>query len=170
MSGWLIMNKGRVTEAEMGAHVSSLREDRTPNAASSLLADSLYLSRWRTPPDHVRGLLLAAIACEVRAKDVLLSLAPTGSDALMEFALRRARPSELFDTLPKQVAGRSLKDSERDTFKRIARLFELRNDIAHWARFPPDAAEVRDCLGAAEALFRWFEELEVSLNEGGNSM
>jgi hypothetical protein len=161
VTNWLIMGGPYVTETAMGSYIDALRREETPSPASSLLSDALYLARWRTPRDYARGVLLAAIACEVRAKDVLLSHAPQGTEELLRLTLRRARSWELFDTLPKLLAKRSLKDEHVETHRRILRLFDLRNDIAHWARFPPDEAEVALCLEAAERAFEWLAEVEA---------
>jgi hypothetical protein len=155
----LSMGGPMVTPEAMGNLMSHLREGVEPPPAAALLADARYLGRWRHPPDLVRAILLAAISCEVMAKEALLDLAPE-MGRVLELTLRRARWSDLFDNLPRAIAGRSLKEEDRETYGRIGRLFELRNDIAHWAKHP-DPTEAVKSLKAAEAAFAWFDGLEI---------
>lgn len=110
-----VMGGPHVTETAMGSYVEALRRGETPSQAASRTSDALYLARWRTPRDYTRAVLSAAIACEVRAKDVLLSHAPPGTEELLRLTLKRARSWELFDTLPRLLARRSLRTTRRRT-------------------------------------------------------
>lgn len=115
--------------------------------AATLLADALHF-RLADPPDAQRAVLFAAIACEVKAGEVLL-------------ADRRSRKSEkpkivadLFDRRVKNAVGRSLLTDNAELHGRIEKLFQLRNGIAHRGE-KPATVDAKDVVAAAEDLFGW---------------
>jgi hypothetical protein len=128
----------------------------------SILSDAFYLGGWAHPPDFTRAVLLAAIACEVKAKNTLTELAPLPAAPLLDamLSLPRAFPFaaiDLFDSVAGAILGRSLRKQDAGLFKRVRHLFEIRNQIAHRAQ-EPDQEKAKDVLRAAKEAFDWLNE------------
>ena len=87
---------------------------------------------------------MAAIACEVKVKEVLRRSAGKEQRSLLDFALDNPREvtvtaaTGLFDKLMLATAGRSLRHDDRQLFKHIQELYTVRNRIAHSGRLPDE--------------------------------
>jgi hypothetical protein len=124
----------------------------------SLFADAFYFARHHTPPDPARGVLIGAIACELKAKTALRRLAKPDQVSLLDEVLNRPRPAtSLFHSIPKAVTGRSLHDDDVKAYAGVALLFRIRNAIAHSGQRPTND-ELRSCLEAVAAAFRWYDD------------
>jgi hypothetical protein len=135
-----------------------------PGLADEFLVDAKHFT-WRGDvTDLRRAVLLAAIACEVKAKERLEEKASTDAGALLSAVLGGARSGvnfrtlALFDSLAKSVVGRSLRDDDRPLFNRVEKLFELRNRVAHRGQAPERAA-AWDAVAAARQAFDWLNGL-----------
>jgi hypothetical protein len=99
-------------------HASSLaqqlgRGDVALPIAETLLADALYFIGLR-PPDCQRAVLIAAIACEVKVKDILREKVPPERRPLLDLLLENPRDWSiaalaLFDKATDAALGRSLR-------------------------------------------------------------
>lgn len=130
-----------------------------PTLAVSVLADAIWLDSH--PRDAPRVVLTAAIACELKVKQVLRDEARPEARPLVDVLLESPRDfsvaaAALFDRPMKAVAGRSLREDDRDLWKQVNRLFEVRNEVAHRGRFPT-TSEAGECLSAAVRVFRWLD-------------
>ncbi len=130
--------------------------------AETLLADALYLIGLR-PPDCQRAVLSAAIACEVKVKDILRQKVPTDRQSLVDLLLENPRDwsvaaPALFDKATDAALGRSLRTDHRETYENVRKLFELRNRIAHRGE-KPDETEASRVVLAARQVFRWLDEI-----------
>jgi hypothetical protein len=107
--------------------------------------------------------LIAAIACEVKVKSVLRARVKDDARDLLELTLENPRDFSfaaraLFHEVSKAVIGHSLRDDDRPLYKRVVRLYEVRNDLAHRGVTPTiDVAE--DCVRAAVQAARWLDQL-----------
>jgi hypothetical protein len=104
---------------------------------------------------------MAAMACEVMAKETLLNVASESGTQLLELMLTKARfpaTEMLFNSIPTALIGRSLKDEQPKMFLGLSRLFSLRNALVHKGQ-QPDPEEVRNCLLAAEVACDWLDTL-----------
>jgi hypothetical protein len=129
--------------------------------AQQLLAQARYFGHFAADPQPGLAVLLAAMACESRAKTVLLDGAPTEQVELLRVLLESPRifqqPAfELFDKVAKASVGRSLRDDDKELFKAIIRLFEVRNSIAHRAD-APSAEAAAELVRAAMRAFEWLD-------------
>lgn len=132
-----------------------------PPIEDELLADARLLGHWSNPRDGVKAVLLAAMACEQKAKRVLTDRA--AGNALLDWLLsnQRAFPyaaRDLFDAVPKALFGRSLRAEDPDLHKEVAELFEARNRIAHVGARPDDEL-TRVKIAAAMRAFQWLDTL-----------
>lgn len=101
-----------------------------------VLADARYYTwsdEWAAPE---RAVLLAAVACELAAKETLRESAHAETGALVELLLERPRDwslaaVSLFDEHLRLVTGHSLRDDDRELWKQVNSLFQERNRIAH---------------------------------------
>jgi hypothetical protein len=136
------------------------RHDEAP-VAETLLADAEYYARHMVN-DVRRAILMAAIACEVKVKEVLRGRASPETLPLIDFALENPREitvsvaGGLFHKLMRTAHGRSLSDENNVLFHRIERLFTVRNSIAHRGVLP-DAVETRQLVAAARQCFQWLD-------------
>jgi len=129
--------------------------------AETLLADALYFVGL-DPPDYQRAVLIAAIACEVKVKDTLRQKSASDHKPLIELILGNPHDWSvaavaLFDKGMAAALGRSLKSDDREMYKDINRLFEIRNGIAHRGE-KPEENEARRVVLAARKVFRWLDE------------
>lgn len=141
------------------------------DSAAALLAQARYLAHWA--PDRHPGLavLLAAVACEARAKATLLDAAEPGpARALVEVLLRESRifqqPAyELFGQVARAILGKSLKDDDRPLFNTVTELFTARNAVAHRGDVP-GADKAADLVRAAINAFAWLDAAAEAAREG----
>jgi hypothetical protein len=129
------------------------------NPTESLLAQATYLSRLTSDPQPGLAILLAAVACESQAKEVLLARAEIGVRPLLETLLHRPRifqepAAELYGHVAKSVIGRSLHDDNITLWKQITELFQLRNKMAHMANIP-SVEKAKDLVIAAAKAVEW---------------
>ena len=109
--------------------------------------------------DFRRAVLIAAIACEVKVKEVLRQAASEDQRSLLDFALDNPREvtvtaaDGLFDKLMLATAGRSLRQDDRQLFRHIQELYTVRNRVAHSGRLPdkPEAGRVVRAAGGASS-------------------
>jgi len=139
-----------------------------PSPTMSLLAQASYLSRSTADPQPGLAILLAAVACEAHAKEVLLERADRAARPLLDTLLRRPRifqePAiELFGHVAKVVVGKSLHEDNRDLWKSLTELFVLRNNMAHRAD-RPTAEKARELTVAATQAIEWLDD---GSNESG---
>lgn len=103
-----------------------------PTLADSVLADAAWLHSH--PRDTPRVVLTAAIACELKVKYVLRAKAKPDAAELLDVLLESPRDfsiaaAALFDRPMKAIAGRSLREGDRDLWKQVVRLFEVRAQV-----------------------------------------
>src|SRR5262249_7608397 len=151
-----------VVNPESVATAASLEELLTESAAISLgealLADADYF-RWSHFPQAIPGaVLLAAIGCEVRVKEVIRATAGERK-AAVELLMERPRDfsvaaRSLFSDVMAAANGRSLKQEHPDLEKRLGRVFEIRNGIAHKGAIP-SLVVARECVETARDVMVW---------------
>lgn len=151
-------------------------EGRKASLATALLADARGV--LIPPPVHEavdrldtpHGVLLAAIAAEVRIKETLRDLAPDELRPLLDVVLDSPRDvsiaaGQLLDKPLKAVTGTSLKDADRALFKRVTeKLFPLRNRVAHYGH-RPTTQEAREAVSTASDLFDWLGALQQETSQ-----
>lgn len=130
-----------------------------PTLAASVLADAIWLESHHC--DAPRVVLTAAIACELKVKQVLRDEAGDQTRELVDVLLESPRDfsvaaAALFDRPMKAVAGRSLREDNRPLWKQVNRLFEIRNRVVHRGHVPSDS-EADESLDAAILAFRWLD-------------
>jgi hypothetical protein len=148
--------------------INALRElveaNSSPELPELLLADAQFIASSAEPPDPSRALLIAAVACEVKIKAFLRTSATAEQAPLMELLLSNPRDwslaaAALFDKPLKIVASRSLKE-EQGLWKRIRKLFEQRNALAHRGKVPTED-EAKEGISASRDVFAWLESLST---------
>jgi hypothetical protein len=132
-----------------------------PDATSSLLAQARYLVIAVRDPQPGLAVLLAAVACEAHAKEVLLNRADAMTKPLLDVFLRRARifqePAlQLFGEVARAVLGRSLRDDNQKLWKQLDQLFQARNKMAHVAD-RPSLDTARELVFAAKQAIEWLD-------------
>jgi hypothetical protein len=130
--------------------------------AETLLADALHFA-WLNPPDLQRAVLMAAIGCEVKVKARLREKVSAEGLPLIDLLLGNPRDWSvaaiaLFDKGMFAALHRSLKSENRELYKRVSQMFELRNRIAHLGERPNELA-AKDAIAAVREVFRWLDEL-----------
>jgi hypothetical protein len=149
---------------DISAIVSRVADGSQAQVADTLLADAQYLA-WGDlrAPDSLRAVLMAAIACEVKVKVYLRDKTDPANLPLLDFILENPREvtvtaaDGLFNKLMRTAQGRSLRDADKELFKSVVRLFEVRNAVAHRGEWP-DVEEAKDLVRAAVRAFRWLDE------------
>jgi hypothetical protein len=160
-----IVSPPAVTAEELLEWARLIGEEQMPPTPETMLADARFLANWRQPPDAQRAVLMAAIACEVKVQRRLLELAKPDALPLLDLMLDnpRAFPHaalELFNKVPAAVGVHTLRDEDIELFKSVARLYEVRNAVAHRGE-TPDAEEVANLVIAATRVFSWLDGLTL---------
>jgi hypothetical protein len=132
-----------------------------PQPTSVLLAQASYLSRSTADPQPGLAVLLAAVACEAHAKEVLIEQAESAVRPLLDTLLRKPRifqepAAELFGHVAKVVIGKSLQEDNRTLWKSITELFETRSKMAHVAD-RPSAEKAKELTIAARQAIEWLD-------------
>lgn len=146
--------------AQVLEHVSN--EDEPP-LAESLLADALFYS-WRSAhPNPHMGLILAAIATEIKIKQILTDAATPDQRELVQLVIANPRDvtmavSALFDKALEAVTGASLRREDHSLFKAVTRLFEHRNALAHRGAMGIEVP-IKEDLRTAQDVFTWLDGL-----------
>jgi hypothetical protein len=122
------------------------------------LADARHIAD-RPPQDWSRAVLLAAIACELKVKETLRQLATDSNLPLVDLLLDSPRDfsmqvAGLFDKAMTAVHNESLRESDRELYKAIDRLFQVRNQIAHYG-VRPTPEQGSHAVGAAASVVAW---------------
>ena len=153
-----------LTPEQFAEIMSRLERGEAAPIAETLLADAEYLA-WgvHAAPDALRAVLMAAIACEIKVKENLRSRIDDDKLPLLDFILENPREvtvtaaDGLFNTLMLVAQGRSLRTDNRDLFKKVVELFEVRNRVAHRGEWP-DAEKARELVRAARSAFSWLDQ------------
>ncbi|MFD0883859.1 hypothetical protein ACFQ08_04715 [Streptosporangium algeriense] len=133
-----------------------------PPLAETLLGDAIYASSDARHPDLRLGTLLAAVACEVKVKAAMRRLASPEQSALVDLVIASPRDVSLaaaflFDRGIEAICGRSLKKENKDLWKAVDRLFQIRNKIAHAGG---EGLAIGDLKGHSETALQAFEWID----------
>lgn len=138
-------------------------------AEDRLLADARQLVPTRPSdigfarPLVQQAILVAAVAVEVKAKATLRRVTPADKADFLDLVLDNPRDISvaavnLLHKTMKASVGRSLQSDDPDLFKAAARLFTVRNGIAHRGE-EPAVEEARELVDAAVRIFGWLNGL-----------
>lgn len=145
-----------------------LAHDQDIPLPERFLADALYFATRFRPADIQRAVLLAAIAAELKVKEVLRREAGAKLP-LVQIILEHPRDVsvaaiDLFHKTMKATVGRALHDEDPTLHRAIQRLFELRNAIVHAGETPaPDVG--RAAVLAARGAFDWLGTVKAEVGE-----
>jgi hypothetical protein len=152
-----------LTATDVGNWVDQLQQDTKPPFADLLLADAQFHAWHAAHPNPHLGLMLAAIAAEVKIKETLVALATPGQRPVLDLVLENPRDwsmaaASLFDKALKAVAGVSLREEAKPLYKAVDDLFVHRNRFAHRGDVTLDESLVRKDLQAARRVFDWLDD------------
>ena len=137
------------------------KEERIP-LPERFLADAEYFARRMRAAEVQRAVVLAAIATELKVKEVLRERASGGPSApFVEIIVDNPRDVSvavggLFHKTMKATTGKSLQEEAPDLFSSVERLFTIRNRIVHSGNVP-DPKEGKSVVDAAREAFRWLD-------------
>jgi len=159
---------GRVSDVNQEAIAERLSWGEKEALAKRLLADARILAWPARSPDYRQAVLIAAIACEVKIKSTLTSLATDDQLALVELVLNSPRDvsvaaAALHDKALKAVCGRSLREDDKDLHRAVERLFQDRNKIAHRGGADLDEGTLRDHVRTADRVFGYLDQVEIEM-------
>jgi hypothetical protein len=145
------------------ALVRKASEGVEPDLADTFLNDAEYTTYMFANPNLRQAVLLAAVACEIKIKDTITTLASPEQRSLVNLLLENPRDwtmaaAALFDKGMEAVCGKSLRTENLDLYKEIDLLFRDRNNIAHkgGARVSPDDILIKH-ISSAKSAFEWLD-------------
>lgn len=164
---------GLLTVAKSNSIVSQIEQDVGIELEEELLADARFIGWPPKDPYYRLATVLAAMACELKIKNTLVRLARPDQQELVEFILKNYRDVayaliHLYDSGLKAVCGRSLREDDRELYKRINELFEIRNAIVHrggTCQYTPaegDIVKWSSYLRHARSAFEYLESLSLA--------
>lgn len=124
-----------------------------------LLAQAGYWTLWTPDPKPGLGVLLVAMACESKARRVLMAEVSDEMAPLLTVLFDKPRifqrpASDLFDHIATAVLGRSLREDDKELWKQLGEIFELRNLMAHRGN-EPVRSQVGPLVQAGYKIFEW---------------
>lgn len=138
-------------------------------AATRLLSDAFYYATSADSANPRMGIILAAIAVEVRIKAFLTERASEEQRDLVELVIDNPRDVtlaavSLYDKGLKAVVGRSLREEDRPAYNALTALFVERNRLVHKGDLTADISRhvAARHLVAARTGFAYLQELEGS--------
>jgi hypothetical protein len=161
---------GVVLDSESAITTASLEEIRdrltlgdVPPAPERFLADARHALWPAGNPDPTRGVVLAAVANEVKVKAAIRDCATGDQAALVELVIERPADvsvgvMSLLDKGFDALTGRSLKREQRQVYDAVARLMAKRNDLVHRGTVPT-LDDARAGVQAASEAFNWVDEV-----------
>ena len=152
-----------LTESDWSAIARAVSAQEQPPVAESLLADARHMLLGSEVQDAQRAVLVSAMACEIKAKRTVRSLATPDQYELLELVVKRMSAPDLVDK-PLTALGRStLRSDDSELSTALQQLNALRNGIAH-AGIAVTHEEAQAKLRTAERLFEWLDHLAVKKN------
>lgn len=134
-----------------------------PSIAESLLADAWHLFDADAMNDRDRAWVVAATACEVRAKAALREHVPSAQLAELDAVLgRRSNLPELLDKVWSEFLGISLRKDDCELFTKAKLLSGQRNRLVHVGRHVEDIPPMMDPALTAHLLFTWMNTSSAS--------
>lgn len=128
-----------------------------------LLAQAAYWVRGTPDPKHGLAVVLLAMACETKVRNVLTDGAKPEVEPLVTALFKRPifqqSAHELFGQIAYAVLGRSLRDDNRPVFTQVQKLFEARNQMAHRGA-EPDRAGTWEFVRTAYDVFDWLRQFD----------
>jgi hypothetical protein len=132
---------------------------REPDRAEALLADARSLILGSDVVDAQRGVLVAAIACEIKTKDTMRQRVDPSAAGLLDVVLRRVSDlPRLLDEPLHGALGVTLKQADRSLYDRVGALATTRNHVVHRGSTVGEP-EARQLVTAAGELFDWLNDL-----------
>jgi hypothetical protein len=144
-----------VVDAEMVAHALAGDLD----VPEILLAQSAYWTLWTPNPKPGLGVLLVAMACESKARRVLMQRVSKEMEPLLTILFDKPRvfqqpAHDLFDNVADAVLGKSLRRDDDALWKQVVKTFELRNKMAHRGS-EPTRSQAGPLVAAGYKVFEW---------------
>ena len=149
-------------------HVKLMREASegiAPDLADTFLRDAEYAAYAVAHPNLRQAVLLAAVACEIKIKETISTLASSEQQPLVNLLLENPRDwtmaaAALFDKGMEAICGRSLRKENLALYKEVDLLFRDRNNIAHkgGTRVSSDDVLLKH-ISSAKSTFEWLDDI-----------
>lgn len=133
-----LIDDDEILDAEQLESVrEDLQQDRSSWVGESLVSEALHLAESEQVSAPAQATLIAAMGVEVHTKDVLRHLVENdGREPVLDLLLNNPRDwsasaHSLFQKALPTVAARDLGPAHKDLSKRVQKLFDARNGVAH---------------------------------------
>ena len=155
-------NDAALEHQEIASLLQIATTGEQPLLPESLLADARFYVFRANQPNPRLGLILAAVACEVKVKQRLYDLADKSQKPLVDLLVAHPRDyslaaASLFDKGLAAVAGRSLRMEDKALYKKVEGLFEHRNGFAHRGDPGISTEQVHADIATAVVAFEWLD-------------
>jgi hypothetical protein len=130
----------------------------------TLLAQAAYWIRSTPDPKHGLGVVLVAMACETKVRQVLSEAVSDEMEPLLIVLFERhnifqTSAKELFGYIADAVLGRSIRADDNKLFSQVGKLFDLRNKMAHRG-VEPTRSEAWQMVLTGYSVFEWLRQFE----------
>jgi hypothetical protein len=134
------------------AAVHALRQGVSPSRA--LLSQARYLTQSTNSPQPGMAILLAAVAAEGHAKELLPARKSPLAPSLRRLQRDYGSAVDLYGPVAKAMIGRSLEDDDPALWSDLESLFTSRNKMAHKLR-TPSHTDAKQLVVAAMKAMDW---------------
>jgi len=135
--------------------IERVRAGEKPELAESLLRDALFVAQHCQPNAGLS-------AVEFRIKEVLRGAADGSTLEMLELLLTNPRDwslaaAALWDRPSKVIIGSSLREEDPELWKRLEKLIQRRNGLAHKGKIPASDV-IKEDVKTAVRLFKWLDK------------
>ncbi|MFE4833728.1 hypothetical protein ACFRAU_03495 [Arthrobacter sp. NPDC056691] len=162
VSQTFVSSRRRIGPSQLEAVMTGVESGQSVPPSQALLADAWHLTDGTDRPDRQRGVILAAIACEIKAQEHLRDMATEETAAILHLLLRKGSTLHYFlNDVLNVVRGMTLRRAEPDLWQHVQALSANRNSLVHEG-IPSAVNPLRlSAPEIAQRVFDWLDHLRA---------
>lgn len=155
-----VSSRRRIGPSQLEAIMNGVESGQTVPTSQALLADAWHLTDGTDRPDRQRGIILAAIACEIRVQEQLRSMATEETAAILHLLLSKGSTLRYFlNDVLKAVRGITIRQANPDLWQHVQALSANRNSLVHEGIPSKTNPLSLSAPEIAQRVFDWLENL-----------
>lgn len=155
-----ISSRRRIGPSQLEAIMNGVESGQPVPTSQALLADAWHLTAGTDRPDSQRGIILAAIACEIRAQEQLRAMATDETAAILHLLLSKGSTLHYFlNDVLKAVRGITIRQANPDLWRHVQALSTNRNSLVHEGIPSKTNPLSLSAPEIAQRVFDWLEDL-----------
>ncbi|SDS93866.1 hypothetical protein SAMN04489743_1260 [Pseudarthrobacter equi] len=151
-------SRSRVNYSQLDEAIRGIEQGNPVPPSQALLADAWHLMDGTDRPDRIRAIILAAIACEIRAQEHLRAAANEHNESAINLLLRKGSTLQyLLNDVMTVVCDTSLKESDPELARHVQSLSANRNSLVHEGITSLRSPLLLSAPEIGQRVFNWLE-------------